>query len=291
MDENKVNKGIVFSNPLSLIPYIDEPNTLAYLNSFIPFSTGFEIECFSSDHYNADILRAIPFLIDYNGGGNEFRFRIPSGFAGLICLYFIADEIKTHLTINPLSGIHYHIDCNTDNSFNFINKSNFIHSNYDWIIKELNKWKYKGTYNSMSISSDQPNNAYTIRQDGASTMVSYSSWLKFNYQYRTAEFRLGEMTFNYEVLLRRIMSANSIMKTLKFKKVPTYKVPDFEVIDIQKIIDFLSLERHDFKEDQVANTSLKSNFDPSNILSTMNEVLENMNTVVKSRNISANEFF
>ena len=103
--------------------------------------------------------------------------------------------LKKYAELNPDSGIHYHIDC-TDVYDLFT--SDFINNHSDYILTELDKWKYKGTYNPRKC-----------------VFSSSRNWVRFKDTLKTMEIRIGEMTFDYELLFERIRHSSEIVKTLK----------------------------------------------------------------------------
>ena len=83
---------------------------------------------------------------------------------------------------------------------NAISPADFINNNSDYILTELDKWKYKGTYNPRKC-----------------VFSSSRNWVRFKDTLKTMEIRIGEMTFDYELLFERIRHCNEIVKTLKDK--------------------------------------------------------------------------
>ena len=161
---------------------------------YFPYSVGFEIE---TNTQNIRIFDEIPYLIANTSSVNELRFRIPNGIKGIQCLFNISIYLKKYTELNPQSGIHYHIDC-TD-VYNLFT-SDFIDNHSDYILTELDKWKYKGTYNPrLCVFSGSRN------------------WVRFKDTLKTMEIRIGEMTFDYELLFERIRHSSEIVKTLKDK--------------------------------------------------------------------------
>lgn len=159
---------------------------------YFPYSVGFEIETMTSD---IRIFDEIPYLMENKSSVSELRFRIPNGIKGIQCLFNISIYLKKYTELNPDSGIHYHVDC-TDVydlfTFDFINKQS------EYILTELDKWEYKGTYNPrLCVFSGNRN------------------WVRFKDTLKTMEIRIGEMTFDYELLFERIRHCNEIVKTLK----------------------------------------------------------------------------
>lgn len=159
---------------------------------YFPYSVGFEIEL-TSDNYT--VYDDIPFLIKNESSSGELRFRIPNGIKGIQCLFNISIYLKKYAELNPRSGIHYHIDC-TDVYDLFT--SDFINNHSDYILTELDKWKYKGTYNPRKC-----------------VFSGNRNWVRFKDTLKTMEIRIGEMTFDYELLFERIRHSSEIVRTLK----------------------------------------------------------------------------
>lgn len=191
---------------------------------YLPYSTGFEVECYlNNEDFDLDdifpIFKSIPYIIEVDANPyGEQRFRIPKGIKGLVCLFHISDTLKKYAFPNPDSGIHYHIDfteCYDDID------DKFIDDNKDYILEELEKWDYKGTYNRKYVR------------------IGYGSyWVRFQETFKTMEIRIGEMTFEYPLLFKRISHANHIAKVIKSNITPTVQLYDKntqEIINNRKI--------------------------------------------------------
>ena len=173
---------------------INDPDVIKAGNYYLPYSTGFEIECVNSELFNETDFINIPNIVEVKIDADEKRFRIPSGIHGLVCLEQISKLLYTHCLFTE-SGIHYHIDC-TD-MFTLITDK-VIEDNKDWILKRLDFWEYKGTYNSRDMHRNR-------------------CWVRVHNGYKTLEIRIGEMTFAYPKLFERITDANDIVRTFKYK--------------------------------------------------------------------------
>ena len=160
---------------------------------YFPYSVGFEIETMTE---NIRIFDEIPYLIENKSSISELRFRIPNGIKGIQCLFNISIYLKKYAELNPQSGIHYHIDC-TD-VYNLFS-TDFINDYSEYILTELDKWEYKGTYNPRKC-----------------VFSSSRNWVRFKDTLKTMEIRIGEMTFDYELLFERIRHSSEIVKTLKY---------------------------------------------------------------------------
>lgn len=204
------------SAPLTLLT-IKDKDIINQVNSILPYSTGFEINACLGTNYSKDNFDNIPDILDVDDYEHEQRYRIPNGIKGLICLYHVSKQLKLNCELNPDAGIHYHIDCKTDESWGRIRDYFSDNKNNEWILEELDTWKYPGDYNKRGINPGNGN------------------WLRMN-ALNTAEFRIGEMTFDYNLMLKRIRHCNSIIKRLK--DILDIKVPTFEEPDTKKLLDY-----------------------------------------------------
>lgn len=163
----------------------------------MPYQTGIEIECHCSDPWKLDTdLRKIDGIIENNSDSKEIRFRVAAGINGMIALEAALGLITKICMLNPGSGIHYHIDCRE--SFYDVRDYTYKISREDnWILKALDSWNYQGKYNSRSMGERK------------------THWVRICPTYETLEFRIGEMTFNYAVILKRIISAQAIVRGIK----------------------------------------------------------------------------
>lgn len=192
-EEQESINSLIRTNPLLLDKR--DSDVIKAGNYFLPYSTGFEIECsIRPDTRLGDFLH-IPNLIDLDINGYEQRFRIKEGIEGLQSLKLISDTLIEKMLFNPDSGIHYHVDC-TD-VYHLFNDKN-VQENSEWILEELDTWEYKGTYNSRKILFTRSHN-----------------WIRFQKDFNTMEFRIGEMAFDYPTLFKRITHANDIVRRFK----------------------------------------------------------------------------
>lgn len=193
-EEAESIKDILITNPIFLK---DNNRVNKVANLLLPYSTGFEIECNQSVNFNSKNFETIPNILDVNCDFCEQRFRIPEGLNGFKCLFNIIETLKTNSIPNENSGIHYHIDF-TDVYDNINN--DFIKENSKYILEELDKWNYKGSYNKRFV-----------------TIGSGAVWVRFQDVFKSMEIRIGEMTFDYEVMINRILHCQEIAFNLKIK--------------------------------------------------------------------------
>jgi len=179
-----------------------------YVNSLLPYSTGIEISIYTDflrDVYKNDNIIFIKpkiiqdfNLLDFDFISTELQFRIKPGVEGMVSLYNMCEFLKKYAAINPSdkAGNHYHIDCSEMKSFRYFREST-LSMNTDWILESLLSWNYKGSYNPYNVTQEKRG------------VVSFRS------DYRTIEFRLGETTFDYSLMIKRIIHAQNIVKRMK----------------------------------------------------------------------------
>jgi len=196
----KMVKDCVRHNPLPLLAIKDE-KLLKIAKSSLKYDTGIEIECSQGEEYLSKYFRNIPNILQVSNDSEEQRYRIPNGINGLVCLYTLCETLKKYSLLNPASGIHYHIDCTdmSENNWEFLTAILYRQKSLNklnWILNSLSSWNYKGTYNVWKVSTNK-------------TVV------RIHEEYKTIEFRIGEMSFDYEVLVKRIIHCQNIVHKLK----------------------------------------------------------------------------
>lgn len=232
MNNFKSIEDSVYNYPLIFLE-IDDEKILKSVDKFIPFSTGFEIECNSLSNFKSEYFETIPNILHIDCDNSEKRFRIPSGLKGMICLYEISQLLWDTCSITN-SGIHYHIDM-TDwygdvDSLSTTEKHEFIDLNKDWILKELDTWEYNGNYNPREVDC----------------FGGSRNWVRFKHTTKTCEIRIGEMTFDYSILIKRIIHCNKIVKRLKYEY---YKFKeDRKVLMLERSLKKLEEEEETIKE-------------------------------------------
>jgi hypothetical protein len=208
--EELIEEG-VYTSPLALLS-IKDKQLINKINEYLPYSIGIEIECGKSPNFKLERFTNIPDILNVDIDSSEQRFRIPNGLSGLICLYNICNELKVNSELNLGSGHHYHIDMTY--TYNLLSKE-FIQTNEEWMLTELDTWEYIGTYNHRSIEFNYSHN-----------------WMRFQECFKTAEIRIGNMTFDYEVIVKRLIHACKIIRKLNLQLVQkeniVYNKPNFE---------------------------------------------------------------
>ena len=207
-EENFNFKDLILINPL-FIP--SNKMTEQYFNIALPFDVGIEIETeiFKSSF---DIMQNFNKSIVIQND-TEIKIRISKGLEGAKVLYNFLKLLNKHAYFNNLSGIHYHIDFTTffdffNNDINKIEKIICQHETY--ILTELDKWNYKGTFNTRRISSNK------------------GDWLSIRKMFKTLEFRIGEMSFDYSLIIKRILHLTEIVKFLYTANVFSFEIANIE---------------------------------------------------------------
>lgn len=198
----KQTRDAVYKCPLFL-PKDGRFKTLA--DQMLTRSIGIEFEAnVKTDHKTVLILSAekIPNIMDVDIDLLEQRFRIPPGVKGMLCLWEICELMKEHC-IPTNSGLHYHVDCPEIDLFEKISLD--YSPITQWMLDSVKCWNYKGGANKWEISYRK-------------------TAIKLHMDYRTIEYRIGEMSFDYELIIKRILHANNItnktissLKSLKKK--------------------------------------------------------------------------
>jgi hypothetical protein len=219
-------KQILYENPNMVFDEVLNPKVEKAAMKILPFSTGFEIETDipEKEQTRADVyfntiqnIMATPSV-----SSSELRFRVPAGLAGLRCLHSISVGLNRFAAINYENGIHYHIDFTgyydllTDAGINEVK---------NWVLSELDTWKYAGVYN---------------RRD----MTRGRCWVRVHDAYHTLEFRIGECTFDYSLMLKRIEHCNfittviidHITKKFKYPFIKRHSAIQARPVDPNKVI-------------------------------------------------------
>lgn len=194
-----IKKGII-ADPF-FITKMNNPIVIEIIDNLIPYSVGIEVECNQGSDWKIEYFKSIPNIMHVQCDPTEQRFRIPSGVDGINCLKEISNNLIEYSELNLGSGIHYHIDM-TD-CFKLLTPE-IVTDNKEWMLKELDTWDYKGTYNTRDCR------------------INNRCWVNFQSGFKTAEIRIGEMTFDYSLLMKRIIHCNEIIKKLKSIMISDY---------------------------------------------------------------------
>lgn len=194
MESDLINiEEAIYQLPLSL-QGIKNDILINQIDNFLPYSVGIEIECRQKDTFNIERFKKIPNIMHVQCDTSEQRFRIPNGIKGMICLYKICKELKINSELNPSSGIHYHIDMT--NTFYLLSQE-VIDENKEWILSELDTWE------------DAKNTGQT-----RDCKLNINCYVNFQSEYKTAEIKIGEQSFDYDFIIKRIIHANQIIRKL-----------------------------------------------------------------------------
>lgn len=161
-----------------------------FAKKVLPVDTGIEIEASTPSNiiYSKSYFNNIN-LVENRSTISEQRLRLKSGIDGFISLWKISEILNEYFEKSE-SGIHYTIDLSEHyhniNSDSFKTASNYLKN---WILNELDTWEYKGYYNKR-----------------------HTSWFRYKNNFKAIEIRIGEMTFDYELLCKRIVHCHFIRK-------------------------------------------------------------------------------
>jgi hypothetical protein len=206
----KILRGCVFHNPLgiSCLP----PKLQGIAANYLNRSVGLEVEC---EMLNEDSMYLIAYqkdrvelehrLVHMNTGHCEQKFRIGVGEKGLVDLYHVSEFLKKWYGLNISSGIHYHVDCTSNYRqirFNMLSNPEIE----KMMLKELKTWDYTGHFNRPEI---------------VGTGHKEHVWACLRERFNTIEYRIGEMTFEYSLLIKRVLHAVSITNRVE-KMVPKH---------------------------------------------------------------------
>ena len=131
-------------------------------------------------------------LQNYFIGYSETSIRLYPGIEAIISLYRFSIVLREAFKFNLSSGIHYHIDFTNDwINLNCDSGKQHIEDIKETILSELDKWGYTGTYNKRDIRFSR-------------------CWVRLHQRYKTIEYRIGEMTFIYKNMMRKILHAQQL---------------------------------------------------------------------------------
>lgn len=213
--------------PLGLLIFTKNKRILDKINSYLPFSIGIEIECYQKESFNINSFNEIPKIMEVICDKGEQRFRIPNGINGLICLYLISQQLSFNCDLDSKSGIHYHIDMTPI----YNEKGNYFTYDSRFILEELEKWEYTGKYNRKAVCPPEKHEF---------------NWLRFQSGFKTAEIRIGEMTFDYSLLIKRIRHACYIISDIYNRNNVEFPSIDNSIVIVEDIIKFNNNHKGDY---------------------------------------------
>jgi hypothetical protein len=173
-------------------------------DNMLPTTTGFEFETnamTNAGYYEvSERMKCIDGIKYVQNDNEEFRFTIPRGINGMVCLDKTLEIYKQLLFKNTGSGIHIHVFILPKYRNKLETYLNFLKNNeYDnFILRWLDKYKYRGSFNSREIG----------------TSSSSHRWVRMNNNLTTLEFRIFEMTFEYEELIKIVLDLHNLMKEI-----------------------------------------------------------------------------
>lgn len=170
-----------------------------FVEKMFPYEVGIEWECaVKSSHKDVDeeliILMQQNYIIEYSITLEETSVRFPKGLKGLQGLYLFCDILRRHYFFNNRSGIHIHVDFR-GKRFGLFLLSTI--AKQKWILKSLDKWEYKGEWNQRKIG------------------ITKKNWVRYPTCYNTVEFRIFDMSFFYEEIVKYVLNVQNISKRLK----------------------------------------------------------------------------
>lgn len=196
----KVMEDCIYTNPLPLLQ-IQNSKIINIIDNYLPYSIGMEFECWKTENYNESNFTSIPDIMVVQVDSYEQRYRIPRGLKGMICLWNICIQLKLNSKLDLGSSNHYHFDF-TDVSEEF--RSNLVQdkNNCEYIINELVKW------------------------ETAKDLSKKYKWIRFFNSLGTLELRIGEPSFDYNVIIKRLIQGSNISKILKKQYTPELRLKD-----------------------------------------------------------------
>lgn len=178
----------IYNNPLPLLQ-IKHEGLLNLIDSYLPYSIGMEFECVKSRNYDINHFKNIPDIMAIDVDSSEQRYRIPPGLKGLVVLWKVCEALKINSIVDLESSNHYHFDftdLTPDERGILATKEN-----KNLINEELKKWNTALNYNHIS------------------------NWTRFFNSLGTLEIRIGEPTFEYSKIVKRLIDGCRISKMLK----------------------------------------------------------------------------
>ena len=267
-------------NLIEKLPIHQQKKAHKIINTLLPRKTGIELECLLSLSNNSrlsfDEIKAKYNLVDYDEDKgsyyarkednsydsecfytlkdiakahsfNEHRIQIKSGLEGMISLYNILQDMRIHCAENAGSGLHYHTDLadptlsKCPKGENRTPAASFIHYSgkcpSEKYLKMLDHWGYAEsgfTYNGRGFGTSNSGNA---------------PWVKYQDGFNTLEYRIGEMSFDYSLIIKRIINCHKVTSVFlkdinDWKQGKTVKL----TVDPNNIDTHLAMIKDNFKK-------------------------------------------
>ena len=224
VDFDLIKEKLFVSPLLVLKECLENKEVLDYCNSLIPYSVGIEME-YDLLQENIKHTSSIDFYcLDKQFWSNEQTFRIPNGYKGLLCLELVSLYLKKYQT-NTNSGNHYHIDCTE----NYLEVFKAIKKEKEFVLSELETWGTNDIINKKEIGQD--------------TKFTYCN---LRSHFKTAEFRIGELTCEFPLLLNRILSCTDIIKTVRQRHNLEYDIVYDNIINKQYILNQIEINDNQY---------------------------------------------
>lgn len=171
--------------------------------SMIPYQFGLEIEC-------SPVRECPPMFknkgcLDESVSSREARFRIIPGADGMKTLFELCNHLKEHYHPNPQGALHIHVDSRekgfiggffTGNDYSKkLSDKDFCES----ILSKLDDVGYIRSYNSRLVTY----------------VTSAATWVRFQDTKQTIEYRIFDVSFEYEDLVKSVIKAQKVTKFIK----------------------------------------------------------------------------
>lgn len=191
----KMVRDAVRQFPLPLLNYSEEIKKIA--DDMLPYTVGMEISINGNSEFektmkeNSHLFHKIDYLTS-----REPQVCLKTGLDGFIGLWKLCEILKKTCQLNPRAGIHYNVGREPQRLSQ--------RRDYSWVLSALDSWNYTGDYNLRAVNSDRGKDHVWVNLNRC------KGWQDDG----IAEFRIGEMTFDYELMVKRILHCTNIMRKL-----------------------------------------------------------------------------
>lgn len=196
------------------------------INSMLPVDTGFEFESYGrvaipseSVYILCRNINAVDISchLDGDDGGHENKVRIRAGVDGAITLWKFLNLLKERTRFNDKGCIHYHVGIR--DFYTYIpSQVRYGNSNTtEWakfqrliepILQELDTWGYQE-----EISGSQRRRISECKW----------SYVRIHPGHYTAEFRIGEPSYDYQTVMKRVIHIHQLVKKMRMIVLENYK--------------------------------------------------------------------